>query len=104
MLPSSPLTQTGDNESVVSGGSSNSVNEDPHLHHHSSTKQQQHMKHEFEEKLKDNNNPYTQQNIYGKWVEVDFIHCRSPAIQLNCACSCSYIYRPLTTDMNVVIN
>lgn len=80
MLPSSPLTQTGDNESVVSGGSSNSVNEDPHLHHHSSTKQQQHMKHEFEEKLKDNNNSYTQQNIFGKWVEVDFVHCRSPAI------------------------
>lgn len=65
----SPLT--GDNESLVSAGSSNSVNEDPHLHHHSSAKQQhQHMKHEFAEEklpLKDNNNPYAQQNIYGMW-------------------------------------
>lgn len=57
------LMSTGDNESLVSAGSSNSINEDPH--HHS-----KHMKHEFAEEklpLKDNNNPYIQ-NMYGKWA------------------------------------
>lgn len=55
----------GDNESLVSAGSSNSNHEDP-LHSHPSSK---HQKHEFvEEKLplKDNNNPY---GHYGKWTK-----------------------------------
>lgn len=67
---SPPPAHTGDNESLVSAGSSNSINDDPAAHHHTHSKL---MKHEFNEEklqpLKDNHHPYAgQQQIYGECV------------------------------------